>query len=187
MTQNAGDPDYLSLYHLEDHLFGPVHHRWQANGRLDAFDFFCIVIWKANRAKSRVARKLLERGHGNLVSAVPELTMAVASAPEPRERLRVLIQDWGMRLPMASAVLTVLDPEEFTVYDIRVCEVLGRFGGLAERASFDRLWEGYVEFKEAVVQATPEGLSLRDRDRYLWARSFADQLRSQINRGFFPE
>jgi hypothetical protein len=33
----------------------------------------------------------------------------------------ILMRDWGLRLPMASAILTVLFPEEFTVYDQRVC------------------------------------------------------------------
>ena len=31
------------------------------------------------------------------------------------------------------------------------------------------MWEGYVAFREAIVGAGPEHLSLRDKDRYLWA------------------
>ena len=34
------------------------------------------------------------------------------------------MRDWKLRLPTASAVLTVLYPEDFTVYDQRVCKML---------------------------------------------------------------
>ena len=38
---------------------------------------------------------------------------------------------WAFRLPTASAILTVLYPDVFTVYDRRVCKVLGAFDQLA--------------------------------------------------------
>lgn len=49
--------DYRAFYHLESYLFNTVRIRFLENGFLDAFDFFCIVIWKANRSKSKIARK----------------------------------------------------------------------------------------------------------------------------------
>lgn len=48
----------------------------------------------------------------------------------------------GFRLPMASAIATVLYPNDFTVYDIRVCEMLGDFHGLTYIIKYDRLWDG---------------------------------------------
>ena len=52
--------DHLAYYDLEAYLFGTVGPRFLNDGRLNAFDFFSIVIWKANRAKSKIARRLLE-------------------------------------------------------------------------------------------------------------------------------
>ncbi|MCL6432307.1 MAG: hypothetical protein K6V36_15840 [Anaerolineae bacterium] len=176
--------DYREFYDVEAYLFDTVGPRFRQEGSLDAFDFFCIVIWKANRAKSRVARRLLARGYPNLESAVRALTSELASQPAARERLRCLICKWRFRLPMASAILTVLYPEEFSIYDQRVCSSLGAFAHLSELTSFDALWDGYQEFLCAVRQATPEGLTLRERDRYLWGKAFHDQLVADLERGF---
>jgi hypothetical protein len=113
--------------------------------------------------------------------------MAVAKAlhrQEPREMMRVPVEDWGFRLPMASAILAVLDPEEFTLYDRRVCDELGGFRNLADAARFDRLWPGYQKYVAAVREAAPVEVSLRDKDRWLWGRSSYRQLEGDIARRF---
>ena len=111
--------NYLKYCHLELYLFDTVRKRFANGGCLSAFDFFCILIWKANRAKSMHARRLLGYGHGSLDETVVKLTRSVNRAGSPKERLFVLMRNWGFRLPTASAILTVLYPEEFTVYDVR--------------------------------------------------------------------
>jgi hypothetical protein len=70
-------PDYRDYYDLERYVSETVRHRFQQDGYLSAFDFFCIVIWKANRAKSKIADKLLRDGpkkYTDLDSAVKDLT-----------------------------------------------------------------------------------------------------------------
>jgi hypothetical protein len=172
----------LKYYDLEQYLFEDVRAAFHRDGYLSAFDFFSIVIWKANRAKSKVAERLTnKREDRDLKSAVRELTAALYKASDGRERLRVLC-DWKFRLPMATAILTVLWPDEFTVYDIRVCSSLERFHELANQTKFDRVWAGYVTFVEAVREAAPAGLSLRDKDRYLWAKSAMGQLEQDLDR-----
>ena len=162
-----------------------VHRRFAEEGHLGAFDFFCIVIWKANRAKTKVAKRLLGNTDKTLDEVVVELTKKIAAQGTPKDKMRLLM--FGgirFRLPMASAILTVLYPDEFTVYDYRVCEALGGFGNLTNITNIDKLWEGYSAFKSAVVSNSPPELSLRDRDRYLWGKSFRDQLTSNIETGF---
>ena len=46
-----GLSDYLKYYNLERYLFEEVTKKFKEEGQLGAFDFFCIVMWKANRAK----------------------------------------------------------------------------------------------------------------------------------------
>jgi hypothetical protein len=177
--------DYLQYYDLETYLLDTVRTRFQQDGRLSTFDFFCIVVWKSNRAKSKIARRLLSiSGQTDLESAVEKLTAGLFSCANDRERLHYLWYEWGFRLPMASAVLTILYPESFTVYDTRVCTCLRDFGSLGNTANFDALWEGYLRFRQAVSQAAPARLSLRDKDRYLWAESFAEQLDANIKTCF---
>jgi hypothetical protein len=187
--------DYLKYYDLERYLFEDVSKRFQKKHALGAFDFFSIVIWKANRAKSQIARKLLSRqsrGKRDLESVCRELTASLHKAPNRKERLRLLMEEWKFALPMASAILSVCWPEEFTVYDYRVCEALelkgrGKFHYLKGLVFSERVWDGYLEFKLKVALATPKTLSLRERDRYLWGESAASQLVEDLKRGFPPD
>ena len=179
-----GPLDYLRYYDLEAYLFSEVSSRYRREHSLAAFDFMSIVIWKANRAKSKMAARLLSKGHSDLDDAVRDLTFQLYEAEDERSRFMVLVRDWGFRLPMASAILTVLYPDEFTIYDIRACDVLGNFHPLKNRVSPKTMWEGYVAFRKAIIGAGPEHLSLRDKDRYLWAKAAADQLNRDIQTRF---
>ena len=73
---------------------------------------------------------------------------------------------WGFRLPMASAILMVFWPDQFTVYDAWVCDELRDFQWLTNRSP-ERVWEGYCAYREAVRRAAPSPLSLREKDRFL--------------------
>lgn len=181
--------NFLEYYDLEDYLFRVVSIRYAQNKTLSAFDFFCIVIWKANRAKSKVADRLLAHGNGqaNLETAVGTLLSSISRAKDQEARLSVLIETWGFRLPMASAILSVFYPEDFTVYDIRVCDVLGDFKDAQYKANFATLWERYSAYVAAVRTAVPEHSSLRDKDRFLWGKSFATQLHDDIQMSFNRE
>ena len=176
--------DFRRYYNLESYLFETVGPAFRRQGYLSALDFFCIVIWKANRAKSKTAATLLKRGHKDLHEAVRELTTGLARKSAPEDKLRYLWEQWHLRLPMASAILSVLYPEDFTVYDVRVCSVLGGFRNLNNLTAFGAVWRGYQEFREAVVGAAPMELALRDKDRYLWGKSLYQQLETDIQQSF---
>lgn len=176
--------DYLKLYDLERYLFDVVHSAFQKDKRLSAFDFFCIIIWKANRAKSKVALKLLShdsQGRKDLNAIVGDLTSVIARATDNKERMRILIAKWEFRLPMASAILTVLYPETFTVYDVRVCDELGNHHAAQNKSRFDDVWTGYEAYLNDVKNREPNLLALRDKDRTLWAKSFEKQLTDDIS------
>ena len=72
--------DYRKFYDLENYLFEEVSKRFSEHGYLHAFDFFCIVIWKANRSKSKIAKRLLSKRYSDLDSAVVALTKSLADA-----------------------------------------------------------------------------------------------------------
>jgi hypothetical protein len=168
-----------------------VSKRFHKEHSLGAFDFFSIVIWKANRAKSQIAHKLLNRVPriSNLESVCRRLTRDLYKSPNPESRLLLLMKEWNFALPMASAILSVCWPDDFTVYDYRVCDALerkglGKFHHLNNLVRFGRIWEGYSDFKKKVSQATPKGLSVREQDRYLWGESSASQLMVNITHRF---
>ena len=177
--------DYRQYYNLESYLFDTVQLRFAQEGQLSAADFFCIVIWKANRAKSKIAERLLKK-YGNPETAVQSLTSGISQQQNAEDRLRYLMKEGGFHLPMASAILSILYPNDFTIYDVRVCGILGEFHNLGNRANFKNLWHEYQAFKRAVEEAAPSELNLRDKDRYLWGKSFYEQLMKDVENEFPP-
>ena len=175
--------DFRQYYNLESYLLDTVQLRFAQEGQLSAADFFCIVIWKANRAKSKIAKRLL-RNHENLDTAVQSLTAGLAQQPNAKDKMRYLLGDWDFRLPTASAILAILYPNDFTIYDVRVCDILGGFHSLNNRVTFENLWREYQAFKRAVELSAPSELNLRDKDRYLWGKSFYKQLMKDIGNEF---
>ena len=168
----------LQFYDLESYLLEGVRPTFHERGSLSAEEFFAIIMWKANRAKPKVARRLMARGL-SLHEAVRKLTQELHEAPDNQSRFTVL-HGWGLRLPMASAVLAILWPEDFSVYDVRVCNQLDKFKYLPDRTKVATLWEGYCEYMEAVKAKAPAHLSLRDKDRFLWGKSVLEQLHSDV-------
>ena len=174
--------DYLKINDLEKYLFEEVARTFRDSGRLDAFDFFCIVIWKANRAKSRIAALLL-RKFSDLERAVGNLTASLARERDRKERMRLLISDWGFNLPMASAILTVLCGNDYTVYDYRVCDQVGGFQDTQNTTEFKKMWSEYENYI-AAVDRVGQASDRRNKDRWLWGKSFSEQLEKNIASGF---
>lgn len=83
----------------------------------DPFDFFCIVIWKANRAKSRVAERLMTHNGGqvDLGAAVSSLLTAISEASDRKERLSVLTSVLLSALPSDYSKLITEVPVHLTL------------------------------------------------------------------------
>lgn len=133
-------------------------------------EFFCIVIWKSNRAKSKIKNLLLKSG--SLGIAIKKLTKQIHDENTKEEKLKILIEKWKFRLPMASAILTVLYPNDFSVYDYRVIEQLGINDFRDRKNQIERY---FSEFLPKVWEYI-EGKDLRDKDKYLWGKSFYNSL-----------
>jgi hypothetical protein len=164
--------DYLKYYFLEDYLFGEVKDNFQKNGYLLPEEFFCIVIWKANRAKTKIKNRLL-RKNADLKKAVKSLTGEIFKASDDLTRLDVLLKEWGFQLPMASAILTILFPDRFTIYDIRVSEQLS-VKAYNAKTYFSDFLPKVKDFSKK------NNLNLRDADRTLWGMSFYEDLQKLV-------
>jgi len=117
--------DYLQFYDDERYLLGVGDH-FRKTGKLEAADLYMLFAWKANRAKNYHKNRLKKRAcSGSFAGAVSEIAVTLHSTPGQKERHQLLMGKWGFALPTATAILTILYPNEFTVYDYRVCGVLG--------------------------------------------------------------
>ena len=164
-------PDDRKFADDEGYLFGEVTSRFASQGWLGEYDVLSIARWKADRARTHVARRLVRKGARSVDAGARALTRALANAATDESRFWIVLRDWGFRLPMGSAILTVCFPSAFTVYDVRVCSELAKFDELAHLAPTPKLWDRYLAFVEAVRASAPAGYSLRDCDRLLWGRS----------------
>lgn len=159
---------WFQLYNLEDYLFDTVSARFQTENMLNAYDFFAIVIWKSNRTKTKIRDGLAAIGE-----SVGELMREVHLAPTPEAKVEVLLSVWGIGTSIASAVLTVCYPVEFTVLDWRAWETLKEWDVEGLRPRYPGESEEYVQYCRACKRLAEQvGLSLRDLDRTLWGRSW---------------
>lgn len=167
--------DYRRYYFLESYLFGEVRARFQTRGSIGAFDLLSIISWKSVRSRPYAITRLLMHGR-SLELAARRLTRDVRAAGSSEAKFLVLDR-LKFRLPIASAVLTVLYPRTFTIYDKRVCEMTRRKyrpnGG----------WAEYDALKSAVLRTAPRDFTLRDKDRWLWGKSKAKRLSELLRTG----
>jgi hypothetical protein len=169
--------DYGKYYDLERYLFTDVTQKFAEKGKIDPIDFYMILIWKAERVKNKQRDRLAKKS-GSFQNAVKKISKSLRAANDSKKRLQILMKEWDFRLATATAILTVLCPKEFTVYDARVCDQLkGSFEKLAWRKFSDGLWKNYQTFLHAVKSAVPQERRLRDKDRYLWGKSVYDDVK----------
>ena len=178
MNQN-----FQSYRNLENHIRKEVFDAFHKHGSIGAKDFFCIIIWKANRAKSKIANNLLKR-EPDLELCCRTLTSKLFNLSSQKEKLYLLIKEYGFRLPMSSAILSVLFPHQFCIYDFRVCETLQEYANLNQLTDFENIWNGYSKYILAIKNIEPSNLSLVEKDHYLWGKSFYQQLENDISSNF---
>ncbi|MEK6827122.1 MAG: hypothetical protein AABX99_01400, partial [Nanoarchaeota archaeon] len=61
--------DYSQFYSLENYLFNNITKKFEEKKTLSTEDFFCIIIWKSNRAKSKIAKKIMNVSKKDLNSS----------------------------------------------------------------------------------------------------------------------
>ncbi len=162
---------YIKYYDLENYILKEVRDNLNINGHLTAFDFFCIVIWKANRAKTKIAQRLLKY-NPDINQSVKDLTAKIFSATDDRQKLKVLIDDYQFRLPMSSAILSLRYPDNFTVYDVRVCNTLTNLRGLDTNTNFEKLWLGYKDYIDNVKKMSHKIFHFGTKTAFFGANHF---------------
>ena len=151
----------------EDRLFLQVGSAVRAQGYFSRAQFLQVGEWKSPRSRSLYRR--------NTEAQVRTIT-ALALGSLVEERLSTLTALLGVQDAVASALLTVWDPERFTVTDWRARETLTRAGKF--RTSGGRAPYGLYL---AVCRDIADGLDvsvggisrLRRLDRALWKCSQA--------------
>jgi len=158
---------YLKYYFLEDYLFNEVSKNFQKRGYLIPEEFFAIVIWKSNRAKTNV-----RRGIEKSKKTIRAITSEVFRAKTPEQKLNALTSIPSIGIPMASAILTVCYPDDFTVADYRACTALKDFGEEIIGNPTAKILTYFEYLEKCKKLARKYNFSLRNFDRILWAKDF---------------
>ncbi len=133
------------------------------NGDYTLANLEAIVRWKSER--------LVQYLIGNSNEKIRRV-LAVAASPETSTELavRALLELHGVDLPVASAILAAIFPEQYTVLDFRALEALGH-------ARHDvHFYEEYLAFCKRLAESNivkpqdelPAPTPLRTIDRALW-------------------
>ena len=114
-----------------------------------------IFEWKT---KGRGRSRLLGNTDDEIADA---MRLAVRAKTEPAA-IAVLLGLNGVQVPVASAILTAIDPERYTVIDFRALKAVGS-------ESTDRTVNFYLAYLDACRDlAKAHRVTLRDLDRALW-------------------
>lgn len=90
--------------------------RARHRGCLTLSELSAVCRWKSPRAIWQIRR--------NSDAMVRTVTRRALRARDERERVSALLELRGVAIPMASAVLTMLNPRRYGVIDIRVWQLL---------------------------------------------------------------
>lgn len=159
--------EYYDAKYEDTHIFsncfrGPI----RAHGYLEEEQLLRIVKWKARRALGWARR--------NDPETVKLVTGWAFAATDPRLAVHALTYLTGVRVRMASAILTVYAPEEYTVMDVRAWATLQTVGleklGLSPTMSpDDEDCETYAAYLTVCKRMAHNlGVSLRTLDRCLY-------------------
>jgi len=136
-----------------------------------------IVMWKS----SRTAGKKLETNEQTVKAA---LENAVKNIKCERKAIESLLPIKGVGVPVASAIMTMIAPESYTIIDYRALETLKilcekflspdeRFDSDRPNGSIDEYLD-YLNFCRRL--ADTHGVSLRKLDYTLWQYSYEHDL-----------
>jgi len=135
-----------------------VGPRVRARGAYDRTDLLAVGDWKSPRAHGRL--------DSNSDELIHDVTVTALAAPETIKH-RVLTLLAGVRIPIASALLTAWNPDEFTVLDVRALASLRATGELDTTET-----PGYISYLQLCRGIARRcTCDLRTLDRALWASS----------------
>jgi hypothetical protein len=155
-----------NLRDLERQLLTTTRLAIKNRGYLTVDELVEVAKWKSRRALGTLTRNEAD------VEAVTRIALAPDTPEQFRHRILCILS--GVGHPMASAILTVWDPEAHTVYDYRVVEALQELHKLnplpcSPAVGDRRHMPGYWTFLQPYRKiAKSVGVSHRDLDRALW-------------------
>lgn len=106
---------YIELFDIEKNLFDNGI-KWLEKGFLNKSEFLQICLWKSRRPK-----KLYNQ---NSEDFIKDVTTKAFFEKDELKKIEILIQLKGVSIPTASAILSVTNPKDYPIIDVRCVETL---------------------------------------------------------------
>jgi len=97
----------------------------RARGYLTRGELEAVCLWKSARAIQHI--------RSNSASQIRTATRRALSTTSERRRLEELMALRGVSVPMASSILTLVNPRRYGVIDIRVWQLLHAIGAVTKK------------------------------------------------------
>lgn len=150
---------YIELYG-EGYLFNVIGPKAKKRGYLSFDDFYEICMWKSARQKKRYMENK---------NTIEKISKRAFAEKDERQKMKILFGGLeGVGIPTASALLTVVYPEEYAVIDIRCLEILrDKFKEPLGKSMSVKTWLGYLELMR--IWAKENKITPRKLDMALFA------------------
>lgn len=149
---------YIQLYSLEDHLFNIVGPQIKKRGYMTFDDFYKIAMWKSARQKPKYLQNK---------SSVESISKEAFSLSDESERMENLCSLKGVGIPTASAILTIVYPDNYAVIDVRCIEMLQELGYSIKKTITLNNWLKYLDIVRKI--AKENSITAREVDKALFA------------------
>lgn len=127
---------YIDQYDLEKRIF-QLGDEISNRGWLNKNEFLTICLWKSRRPK-----KLYNL---NSESKIKSLTKSAFKENDELKKIRKLTELKGVRIPTASAILSVLNPKEYPIIDVRCIQSLEELKAINWKTITENNWIKYLK------------------------------------------
>lgn len=134
---------YLRLYDIEYTLFNIIGPAVKKRGYLTFHDFYKICMWKTRRAKNRYLKNQ---------NCVEQITKLAFLEKDENKKMKILCQFDGVSVPVASAILTIVYPEEYGIIDIRCLEMLNVIGFEISKHPNIKTWLKFIKIMRELAK-----------------------------------
>lgn len=166
---------YIDQYELEKQLYKKGKEFLKC-GWLNKSEFLTICLWKSRRPK-----KLYNL---NSEEEVKRYTKLSFSENDEREKIRYLINLKGVRIPTASAILSVVDPKRYPIIDERCIQSLNDLKIINWKTITENNWLAYLKIIRNLAEKYKKDAREIEKGLFAYNRIKLDnQYRNLYNNG----
>lgn len=127
---------YIDQYDIEKQIF-KLGEEISKRGWLNKNEFLTICLWKSRRPK--ILYNL------NSETQIIQITKLVFTESDELKKIRLLTNLKGVRIPTASAILSVSNPKIYPIMDERCLQSLQKLGVINWKTITENNWIKYLE------------------------------------------